>query len=156
MFLVKEVAKNLGITTQAIYKQREELERKGYMQTNSNGDLEITLEGFNYLQDKKSKQIKQQNNGLKDVAQKNTDKSINYDELGLQTTLLNFYEKRIEELKESYEKQLQEQKQQVDYFKEQYEKEKEERIKTNAQYQTFLLGTAEDNKKAHWWHFRKN
>lgn len=33
-----------------------------------------------------------------------------------------------------------------------YEEEKSERIKTNAQYQTYLLGTAEDNKR-HWWKF---
>jgi len=33
-----------------------------------------------------------------------------------------------------------------------YMKKKSERIRTNAQYQTYLLGTAEDNKK-HWWQF---
>jgi len=30
--------------------------------------------------------------------------------------------------------------------------EKSERIRANAQYQTYLLGTAEDNKR-HWWQF---
>ena len=33
-----------------------------------------------------------------------------------------------------------------------YKEEKSERIRTNARYQTYLLGTAEDNKK-HWWQF---
>ena len=72
--------------------------------------------------------------------------------LGLNETLKNFYETRIEEMKQSYENQLNEQKKQVDYFKNLYEEEKSERMKTNAQYQTYLLGTAEDNKR-HWWQF---
>ena len=38
------------------------------------------------------------------------------------------------------------------YFKNLYEEEKSERIRANAQYQTYLLGTAEDNKR-HWWQF---
>ena len=60
--------------------------------------------------------------------------------------------KRIEEMKQSYENQLNEQKKQVEYFKNLYEEEKSERIRANAQYQTYLLGTAEDNKKR-WWQF---
>lgn len=68
------------------------------------------------------------------------------------STSLNFYETRLEEIKQSYENQLNEQKKQVEYFKNLYEEEKSERIRTNAQYQTYLLGTAEDNKR-HWWQF---
>ena len=66
--------------------------------------------------------------------------------------LINFYETRLEEIKQSYENQLNEQKKQVEYFKNLYEEEKSERIRANAQYQTYLLGTAEDNKR-HWWQF---
>ena len=51
-----------------------------------------------------------------------------------------------------HEQQLNEQKKQVEYFKNLYEEEKSERIRANAQYQTYLLGTAEDNKR-HWWQF---
>ena len=68
------------------------------------------------------------------------------------STSLNFYETRLEEIKQSYENQLNEQKKQVEYFKNLYEEEKSERIRANAQYQTYLLGTAEDNKR-HWWQF---
>ena len=57
-----------------------------------------------------------------------------------------------EMIEQSYENQLNEQKKQVEYFKNLYEEEKSERIRTNAQYQTYLLGTAEDNKR-HWWQF---
>ena len=35
MFLIKQVSSDLGITPQAIYKQKEELQNKGYMIKNS-------------------------------------------------------------------------------------------------------------------------
>lgn len=152
MFLIKEVSNDLGMTPQAIYKQKEELIQKGYMQKNTSGDLEITSEGYNYLKERRINRIKQKNASLKQDESKNIDNSINNSENSLNETIVNFYETRIEELKESYENQLREQKQQVEYFKSLYEEEKTERIKTNAQYQTFLIGTAEDNKK-HWWKF---
>ena len=152
MFLIKEVSKDLGMTPQAIYKQKEELIKKGYMQKNVSGDLELTSEGYNYLREKRVNRIKQKDVGLMQVGSENVDLSIKKDENGLNSTLVNFYETRIEELKQSYENQLKEQKQQVEYFKNLYEEEKSERIKTTAQYQTYLLGTAEDNKR-HWWKF---
>lgn len=152
MFLIKEVSKDLGMTPQAIYKQKEELLQKGYMQKNIVGDLEITSEGYNYLKEKRVNRIKQKDASLMQVENKSVDKSIKNSENSLESTLVNFYETRIEEIKQSYENQLKEQKQQVEYFKSLYEEEKIERVKTNAQYQTYLLGTAEDNKK-HWWKF---
>ena len=39
----------------------------------------------------------------------------------LNETLINFYETRLEEIKQSYENQLNEQKKQVEYFKNLYE-----------------------------------
>ena len=137
MFLIKQVSSDLGITPQAIYKQKEELQNKGYMIKNSSNDWEITSDGYNYLKENDIKstnlQGKEENNSLNE-------------------TLINFYETRLEEIKQSYENQLNEQKKQVEYFKNLYEEEKSERIRTNAQYQTYLLGTAEDNKR-HWWQF---
>lgn len=152
MFLIKEVSNDLGMTPQAIYKQKEELIQKGYMQKNSSGDLEITSEGYNYLKERRINRIKQKNAGLIQDESRNIDNSTKNNENSLNETLVNFYETRIEELKQSYENQLKEQKQQVEYFKNLYEEEKTERIKTNAQYQTYLIGTAEDNKR-HWWQF---
>ena len=152
MFLIKEVSNDLGMTPQAIYKQKEELIQKGYMQKNISGDLEITSEGYNYLKERRINRIKQKNASLMQDENKNIDNSVKNNENGLNETLVNFYETRIEELKQSYENQLKEQKQQVEYFKSLYEEEKTERIKTNAQYQTYLIGTAEDNKR-HWWQF---
>lgn len=152
MFLVKEVSKDLGITPQAIYKKKDELIEKGFMQRNTSNDWEITSEGYNYLKDQQVNRFKRKNASLN----KNNEKSIDNTEenmfFGFNETLKNFYETRIEELKQGYESQLKEQKQQVEYFRNLYEEEKNERVRANAQYQTLLLGTAEDNRK-HWWNF---
>ena len=156
MFLIKQVSADLGITPQAIYKQKDELQNKGYMIKNSLNDWEITSAGYNYLKEKQINRIKR-NSTKNDVTSnetsiKNIDLQAKKEDFSLNETLINFYETRIKEMKVNYENQLNEQKKQVEYFKNLYEGEKSERIKTNAQYQTYLLGTAEDNKK-HWWQF---
>lgn len=152
MFLIKQVSNDLGITPQAIYKQKEELQKKGYMLKNSTNDWEITSDGYNYLKEKQINRFKRNNVSLKEIDTKSFDFQEKEEKQGLNETLINFYETRLEEIKQSYENQLNEQKKQVEYFKNLYEEEKSERIKTNAQYQTYLLGTAEDNKR-HWWKF---
>ena len=156
MFLIKQVSADLGITPQAIYKQKDELQNKGYMIKNSLNDWEITSAGYNYLKEKQINRIKRNNEKndvtLHETNTKNVDLQEKNEDFSLNETLINFYETRIKEMKESYENQLNEQNKQVEYFKNLYEEEKSERIKTNAQYQTYLLGTAEDNKK-HWWQF---
>ena len=152
MFLIKQVSNDLGITPQAIYKQKEDLQKKGYMLKNSTNDWEITSDGYNYLKEKQINRFKRNNISLKEVNVKNIDFQEKEENNSLNETLINFYETRLEEIKQSYENQLNEQKKQVEYFKNLYEEEKSERIKTNAQYQTYLLGTAEDNKR-HWWQF---
>lgn len=152
MFFIKQVSKDLGITPQAIYKQKEDLIAKGYMLKNTTNDWEITAEGYNYLKEKQINRMKRKNVELKDGEQKNIENTGESTIFSLNETLTNFYETRIEELKKSYENQLKEQKEQVEYFRNLYEEEKSERIRTNAQYQTYLIGTAEDNKR-HWWQF---
>ena len=152
MFLIKQVSSDLGITPQAIYKQKEELQSKGYMIKNSSNDWEITSDGYNYLKEKQINRFKRNNISLKENDIKSTNLQGKEENNSLNETLINFYETRLEEIKQSYENQLNEQKKQVEYFKNLYEEEKSERIRTNAQYQTYLLGTAEDNKR-HWWQF---
>ena len=152
MFLIKQVSSDLGITPQAIYKQKEELQSKGYMIKNSSNDWEITSDGYNYLKEKQINRFKRNNVSLKENDMKSADSQGKEAKNSLNETLINFYETRLEEIKQSYENQLNEQKKQVEYFKNLYEEEKSERIRTNAQYQTYLLGTAEDNKR-HWWQF---
>lgn len=152
MFYIKQVAKDLGITPQAIYKQKEDLINKGYMLKTTTNDWEITAEGYNYLKERQINRIKQKQVELKENEIVNTKNSEDNTIFSLNETLKNFYETRMKELKETYENQINEKNKQVEYFKNLYEEEKSERIKTTAQYQTYLLGTAEDNKK-HWWKF---
>ena len=109
---------------------------------------------YNYLKEKQINRFKRNNVSLKENDMKSADYQGKEAKNSLNETLINFYETRLEEIKQSYENQLDEQKKQVEYFKNLYEEEKSERIRTNAQYQTYLLGTAEDNKK-HWWQFWK-
>ena len=52
MFLIKQVSSDLGITPQAIYKQKDDLMGKGYMFKNEANDWEITADGYNYLKEK--------------------------------------------------------------------------------------------------------
>ena len=118
----------------------------------SSNDCEITSDGYNYLKEKQINRFKRNNVSLKENDMKSADSQGKEAKNSLNETLINFYETRLEEIKQSYENQLDEQKKQVEYFKNLYEEEKSERIRTNAQYQTYLLGTAEDNKK-HWWQF---
>lgn len=152
MFFIKQVANDLGITPQAIYKQKEDLIAKGYMLKTTTNDWEITAEGYNYLKERQINRVKRKQVELKEEGSINTKNTENNVVYSLNETLKNFYETRIEEMKQSYENQLNEQKKQVEYFKNLYEEEKSERIRTNVQYQTYLLGTAEDNKR-HWWQF---
>ena len=53
MFFIKQVAKDLGITPQAIYKQKEDLIDKGYMLKTTTNDWEITAEGYNWRNETK-------------------------------------------------------------------------------------------------------
>ena len=62
MFSIKQVATSLQMSTQAIYKQKDDLISKGYMEKNDKGMWEITDNGFNYLQDKKILFMQQHNN----------------------------------------------------------------------------------------------
>lgn len=152
MFLIKQVASDLGITPQAIYKQKAELIEKGYMSKNSSNDWELSSDGYNYLKERQINRFKRNNESLNIKDEQMLKNKENFENVGLNETLINFYETRMKELKETYENQINEKNKQVEYFKNLYEEEKSERIKTTAQYQTYLLGTAEDNKR-HWWKF---
>ena len=104
MFLIKQVSSDLGITPQAIYKQKEELQSKGYMIKNSSNDWEITSDGYNYLKEKQINRFKRNNISLKENDMKSADFQGKEEKNSLNETLINFYETRLEEIKQSYEK----------------------------------------------------
>ena len=129
MFSIKQVANNLQISTQAIYKQKEDLISKGYMEKNDKGMWEITDNGFNYLQDKKILFMQQHNNQpIQPVANQQIKKEVEKEEEKPQneetTTnieVANYIIKHYKEQLQTITNQLQEMTQQRDYFKAKFE-----------------------------------
>lgn len=129
MFTVKQVANSLQMSTQAIYKQREELIEKGYMIKNEQGNWEITDTGFNYLQDKKIAYMQQHNTQLvqpvtnqppKEEETEEGEKATNIDittDDKVANILINHYKEQLQTITN----QLQEMTQQRDYFKAKFE-----------------------------------
>lgn len=108
------------------------------------------------MKERRINKLKQKQADFKSAEAHSVDISNKNDITSLNETLTKFYENRINEIRESYENQLKEIQKQVEYFKNLYEEEKAERKKVSNQYNSYLLGTAADNKK-HWWQFgRKN
>ena len=129
MFSIKQIANSLGMSTQAIYKQKQELIDKGYMIKNDQGNWEITDTGFNYLQDKKIAYMQQHNNQpIQPVANNEETKEDNKEEkaesnLDIQSNdkvaniLINHYKEQLQTITN----QLEEMTQQRDYFKAKFE-----------------------------------
>lgn len=129
MFSIKQVANSLQMSTQAIYKQKDELIAKGYLEKNEQGNWEITDNGFNYLQDKKIKYMQQHNNqpmqpvvnqpikeDVKEAEESTTNIDIVTDDK-VANILINHYKEQLQTITN----QLQEMTQQRDYFKAKFE-----------------------------------
>lgn len=129
MWSIKQVASSLQMSTQAIYKQKEELISKGYMEKNSNGNWEITDTGFNYLQDKKIAYMQQHttnnvqpvaNQPIKEEVKEEKEESTNFDistNDKVANLLLNHYKEQLQ----TVTNQLQEMTEQRNYFKAKFE-----------------------------------
>lgn len=104
MYKIKEISVDLGITPQAIYNQKNNLIKKGYMLKNADNDWEITSDGYDFLKANRKKRIKQNQSTL--IAEENIQKAF------------KIYEERVNELLG-----------QVKYFKELYEHERAEKDK---------------------------
>lgn len=129
MWSIKQVASSLQMSTQAIYKQKEELISKGYMEKNNNGNWEITDTGFNYLQDKKIAYMQQHTTNnvqpvakqpIKEEVKEEKEEPTNFDistNDKVANLLLNHYKEQLQ----TVTNQLQEMTQQRDYFKAKFE-----------------------------------
>lgn len=129
MFSIKQVATSLQMSTQAIYKQKDELIAKGYMEKNKQGNWEITDTGFNYLQDKKIAYMQQHttnniqpvaNQPIKEEVEEIGSKTANLDTITddkVANLLINQYKEQLQTITN----QLQEMTQQRDYFKAKFE-----------------------------------
>lgn len=129
MFSIKQVADNLQMSTQAIYKQKDELIDKGYMEKNKQGNWEITDNGFNYLRDKKIAYMQQHTNQpIQPVAnqeqekapKEETEETPNID-ISTNDKVANLIINHYKEQLQTVTNQLQEMTQQRDYFKAKFE-----------------------------------
>ena len=129
MWSIKQVANSLQMSTQAIYKQKQELIDKGYMEKNDQGNWEITDTGFNYLQDKKIAYMQQHNNQpmqpvanqpIKEEVKEETKEELNFD-ISTNDKVANLLINHYKEQLQTVTNQLQEMTQQRDYFKAKFE-----------------------------------
>lgn len=129
MFSIKQVANSLQMSTQAIYKQKQELIAKGYMIKNEQGNWEITDIGFNYLQDKKIAYMQQHTTNniqpvvnqqkkeeMQEKEETTTDVDISVDDK-VANILINHYKEQLQ----TVTNQLQEMTEQRNYFKAKFE-----------------------------------
>ena len=129
MFSVKEVARNLQISTQAIYKQKEELISKGYMVKNDSNQWEITDNGFNYLQDKKINFVQQHAIGnIQPVVNQVENKQVEAEEekpknidFTSNDTVVNLLIEQYKTQLQTLTNQLKEVQEQKEYFKAKFE-----------------------------------
>lgn len=129
MFSIKQVATSLQMSTQAIYKQKDELIAKGYMEKNKQGNWEITDTGFNYLQDKKIAYMQQHTtNNIQPVTnqpikeeQKEEREEVTTFDISTNDKVANIIINHYKEQLQTVTNQLQEMTQQRDYFKAKFE-----------------------------------
>lgn len=129
MFSIKQVANSLQMSTQAIYKQKQELIDKGYMIRNKQGNWEITDTGFNYLQDKKIAYMQQHttnnvqpvtNQQIKEEVKEENKEESTFDILTndkVTNIIINHYKEQLQ----TVTNQLQEMTEQRNYFKAKFE-----------------------------------
>lgn len=129
MFSIKQVANSLQMSTQAIYKQKQELIDKGYMIRNKQGNWEITDTGFNYLQDKKIAYMQQHTtNNVQPVTNQQIKEEVNEENKEEPTfdiltndkvtnIIINHYKEQLQ----TVTNQLQEMTEQRNYFKAKFE-----------------------------------
>lgn len=106
---VKEVADMLGITIQAIYKNKDEYIQKGYLEKDQDGKYVFNLNGYNYLINK--------HNGVKTTEPKNTHSDpIQYEYIEMLKRNIEQLQKENQELKEKHTKELNQERERTSYF----------------------------------------
>lgn len=123
MYSIKEASKLLDCSTQNIYRQKGELLSKGLMEQTKTGSYYLNEKGINYLKEKRIETLKNSqdfnqvdNQVFKSVA-KPTFANDN-------TDLINLLKEQIQDLKNEKE-----------YWKKEYEKKDQELTKTNEHLQ---------------------
>lgn len=143
MYSIKETSKLLDCSTQNIYRQKSDLISKGFMEQTKTGSYYLNESGINYLKEKRIETIKNSqdlnrldNQIFKSVASPTiTDNNAD---------LINLLKEQLQDLKDEKE-----------YWKKEYEKKDQELTKANEHlqnmnttvFQKLLADTAEESKK---------
>lgn len=139
MYSVKEASKLLDCSTQNIYRQKANLIKQGFMETDSMGDYYLNEKGINFLREKRIKTMKENSKDLSKDLSSVANPVVSSDSI----EIIDILKQQIQDLKEEKE-----------YWKKEYEKKDQELTKTNEHLQNMnttvfqrLLATEEENKK---------
>lgn len=141
MYSIKEASKLLECSTQNIYRQKNELIKLGLMEQSNTGSYFLNEKGINYLKEKRIETMRANSQDFNQVA------SQDFKSVASHTMTSN--NEIISLLKE----QLQEAKNEKEYWKKQTEIKDQELREKNSYIQELntkafaLLGTEEQNKK---------
>ena len=142
IFTIKEASKMLDCSTQNIYQQKSKLIELGLMEQSNAGSYVLNEKGINYLREKRTETIKASSQDFKQVDNKGFTNIASPTIATDSTDLINILKEQLQELKEEKE-----------YWRNEYTK-KDNELQAKNEYiqglntQVFaLLGTQEENKK---------
>ena len=141
IFTIKEASKILDCSTQNIYRQKEQLVKLGYMEQKENGSFYITENGINFLKEKRIETIKANNQDFNQVVNQNIDNTSNAYNIN-NNEIINLLKEQLQDIKNEKE-----------YWKKQAELKDQELKEKNFYIQELntkaftLLGTSEQNKQ---------
>ena len=130
---IKEVAEMLGITTQAIYKNKEFYIKQGYIEKDINGAYKITVAGYNYLSSHTRKKSE------KEEANQEPSQDIQKEYIEILKKQIEKLENELKETKANHIKELEQEQVRTAYFKELFEQK-------DRQISLYLLPGAKEEK----------
>lgn len=141
VYSIKKASELLECSTQNLYQQKQELISKGYWEISKTGNNYITINGINYLREKRIETIKANNQNFKQVANDDL-QSVATPVFASNTEIISLLKQQIEDLKAEKE-----------YWKKKYEDKDQELSKANEHLQNMnttvfqkLLATEEQNR----------
>lgn len=131
---IKEVADMLGITAQAIYKNKEEYLKKGYIEKNEDGNYKINITGYNYLINRTRKKTEKE-----EPIQIKENLEIQREYIENLKEQINLLQNQLKENRENYLKEIEQERTRTLYFKELFEQK-------DKQISLYLLPGAREEK----------
>lgn len=130
---IKEVAEQIGVTYQAIYKNREKFLKKGYLEE-IDGTLKVTLSGYNYLISKKKK--------VEPIKEPGANAEVKNEYIEVLKDRIKHLEEELKENKKNYQEEIERERTRTAYFKTLFEQK-------DRQVTMYLLpgGTEEEQSK---------